>query len=471
MRTGGVILPIVASVLFLGCARAPDDKTEDGRTIIEYWEKWTGFEGEAMQAVVDAFNASQDRIFVKKLTVSEVDQKLMLAAAGGNPPDLAGLWSYSVPDFAEKGALIPISGLLAEKGITREQYIPVFWDLCEHRGFMWAIPTTPSTVALHFNKRLFREAGLDPERPPRSLAELDEMAEKLTIVEVTRSGTAEHVRFAELTKEERATKDFSIIQLGHAPQEPGWWIQMWGFWFGGDLWDGEQTITASSSENVRALRWIESQVNKYGLENLRSLGASFGNFSSPQNPFLSERVAMVLQGVWMHNFIDKYAPHLEWAAAPFPSEGGEQMPNVTIAECDVLVLPKGCPHVNEAFEFMCFVASQGGMELLNMGQKKFSPLAETSEEFVRDHPNPYIEQFINLARSPNVKTVPRLAFWLEYRDEMQVAADHMLSLTASPESAANHVQDRVQWKCGRVMRRWDLTRKERLQEWSEYDAR
>jgi ABC-type glycerol-3-phosphate transport system substrate-binding protein len=180
---------------------------------------------------------------------------------------------------------------------------------------------------------------------------------------------------------------------------------------------------------------------------------------------------MVLQGVWMHNFIDKYAPHLEWAAAPFPSEGGEQMPNVTIAECDVLVLPKGCPHVNEAFEFMCFVASQGGMELLNMGQKKFSPLAETSEEFVRDHPNPYIEQFINLARSPNVKTVPRLAFWLEYRDEMQVAADHMLSLTASPESAANHVQDRVQWKCGRVMRRWDLTRKERLQEWSEYDAR
>ena len=29
-----------------------------GRTVISYWEKWTGFEGEAMQATVDAFNAS-----------------------------------------------------------------------------------------------------------------------------------------------------------------------------------------------------------------------------------------------------------------------------------------------------------------------------------------------------------------------------------------------------------------------------
>ena len=459
------------SALLAGCARPPNDKTEDGRTIIEYWEKWTGFEGEAMQAVVDAFNVSQTNIFVRKLTVSEVDQKLMLATAGGNPPDLAGLWSYSVPDFAEKGALTPISGLLAQKGITRDQYIPVFWDLCEHRGFMWGIPTTPSTVALHYNKRLFREAGLDPERPPSSLAELDAMAEKLTIVEITRGGKAVKIRFPELTQEERKAKDFTIVQLGHMPQEPGWWIQMWGFWFGGDLWDGERTITANSPENIRALRWIETQVNKYGLENLRSLGASFGNFSSPQNPFLANRVAMVLQGVWMYNFIDKFAPELEWSVAAFPSEDGKQRPDVTIAECDVLVIPKGCPHLDEAFEFMCFVASQKGMELLNMGQRKFSPLVETSQEFVEKHPNPHIEKFISLAKGPNAKTVPRLAFWLEYRDEMQAAADQVLALASSPESAAKSVQDRVQWKCGRVMRRWDLTREERLKEWSEYDAR
>ena len=52
----------------------------------------------AMQAVVDDFNASQDRIFIKMLTVSQIEQKLLLATAGGNPPDLcAGPTSLPSP--------------------------------------------------------------------------------------------------------------------------------------------------------------------------------------------------------------------------------------------------------------------------------------------------------------------------------------------------------------------------------------
>ncbi|NIR02910.1 MAG: extracellular solute-binding protein, partial [Gemmatimonadales bacterium] len=48
------------------------------------------------------------------------------------------------------------------------------------RGRMYALPTTPASLALHWNKRLFREAGLDPERPPRTLEELDRYADLLT---------------------------------------------------------------------------------------------------------------------------------------------------------------------------------------------------------------------------------------------------------------------------------------------------
>jgi hypothetical protein len=46
----------------LGCGRAPPKQTADGRVVLQYWEKWTGFEGDAIRAVVDDFNASQDRI-------------------------------------------------------------------------------------------------------------------------------------------------------------------------------------------------------------------------------------------------------------------------------------------------------------------------------------------------------------------------------------------------------------------------
>src|ERR1017187_9155223 len=51
-----------------GCGRSIEEKTADGRIILQYWEKWTGFEDDAMQAVVDDYNRSQNRVFVNKLT-------------------------------------------------------------------------------------------------------------------------------------------------------------------------------------------------------------------------------------------------------------------------------------------------------------------------------------------------------------------------------------------------------------------
>src|ERR1041385_9224591 len=193
------------------------------------------------------------------------------------------------------------------------------------------------------------------------------MNDRLTIVEIRRGGKTERVRFRDLTDAERRAKNFELVQVGHLPQEPGWWMQMWGYWFGGDLWDGERWITANSPGNEAAFEWLRHYAEKFGVDNLRSFGASFGNFASPQSAFLSGRGAMVLQGVWMYNFIDKYAPQLEWAAAPFPAKDPARFPLVTIAECDVLVIPKGSKHPHEAFEFIRYVNTQKPMEKLCLG--------------------------------------------------------------------------------------------------------
>ena len=246
---------------------------------------------------------------------------------------------------------------------------------------------------------------------------------------------------------------------------------MWTYWFGGALWDGDRRITALTPENLRTFKWLEGHARKYGVDNLRAFGASFGSFASPQNPFLQGQVAMCMQGVWMYNFIDKYAPQLEWAAAPFPSIDPGKFPLVTVAECDILVIPRGARHPKEAFEFMRYVNSQGPMEKLNLGQRKFSPLADASPAFLAGHPNPYLSTFIALAKSPQAKTVPRLSIWAEYGEEMGVAVNRVMSLQATPEEALQAVQDRVKHKLDRVLRRWDMVKEERLKEWRAYDAR
>lgn len=461
-----LLLPAAYFLLASGCVRPPNDKTPDGRTIVTYWEKWTGFEGDAMQAVVDDFNKSQDRIFVQRLPVSSIDRKVMMAAAGGNPPDVAGLWSWAVPIYAEKGALTPLNKFLEAAGVSKTNYIPVFWDICSYRGFTWALPSTPATIALHWNKKMFREAGLDPDTPPKTIDELDAMAEKLTIVEIERKGAKVRVRYPELTPEEKEAKSFEIVQLGFSPGEPGWYNQMWCYWFGGRLWDGDRKITANSPEGVEALTWFASYPKKYGLRNMQTFGATFGNFSSPQNPFLSGQIAMVIQGVWMYNFISKYSPGMEWAAAPFPPKDPVATPNVTIAECDVLVIPKGAKHVNEAFEFIRYVNTQKPMEKLCVAQRKFSALAETSEEFFEKHPNPYIGVFIDLAWSTNALYVPRITMWNEYVEEINVAFDRANTQKAEPKDALDVVQNRVQWKFDRILRRWDKVKDERIKEWN-----
>lgn len=418
-----ILVLLGAGLALFGCSvivPQPRDEYVDGRLRVTYWEKWTGFEGEAIQAAVDRFNEIQDRIYIDLITMSQIDRKALVAIAGGDPPDLVGLWSAGLPAFAEKNALMPIAPFMDEAGMRREDFLDVYLEMNTYDGVLYGLPTTPATVALHWNKRLFREAGLDPDRPPRTLAELDEMAAKLT----------------------RFDENGRLLQLGFTPGEPGWWPWAWGFWFGGRLWDGED-ITFDTPETLEAYRWVQSYPERYGVEELRRFQSGIaGNFSSPQNAFFTGQVAMVLQGVWMANFISQYAPELEWAAAPFPS-AVPGLENVTMAECDSICIPVGARHPDEAFEFIRFLCSQEGSELLNMGQRKFTPLKKVSPEFVENHPNPYIQLFIDLASSPNVFHSPELSIWFEYADEIAPAFDTVILGLNSPERALRTVQDRV----------------------------
>ncbi len=466
-RFFGVALLLVLLFPLGGCGQADTARTPDGRLIVTYWEKWTGFEGDAIQGVIDDFNATQDAIFVRRLTVSQIEQKVLLATAGGNPPDLAGLWDHNVASYAERGALTPLDRRLAEAGIDASHYLPALWDICEHRGYVWALPTTPATTALHWNKALFRGAGLDPDRPPQTLAELDAMAERLTFVELERDGQVVQRYYSELTEQEKQAKAFRLLRVGFSPDEPGWWKHQWGEWFGAELWDQEARITSDHPANVEAMRWFGSYTQKYGTKNFQRFGESFGEFASPQNPFLDGRIAMVLQGVWMFNFIDQYAPTLEWGATPFPSADPSLPADISIVSCDVIVIPRGAKNVDAAFEFLKYLARPEVIEKLCLEHRKFSPLARHTESFLARHPNPAIDVFIDLANAPAARTIPQLSIWLEYRAELDVAADRVFDGLASPEDALAHARQRMQWKLDRELERWNLTKDRRMKAWSQ----
>lgn len=434
----------VALAATLGACDGGHDPRE-GKVVVRYWEKWPGFEAAAMRAVVDDFNASQTRVFVDYTSVSQMDHRLLLATGGGVPPDVAGVAGKTLPAYAENNALTPLDRLAARHGVTREQYIDVFWQVCSYRGHLWALPTTPGCLALIWNKKLFREAGLDPERPPRSIAELEQFNERLV----------------------KRSPDGRLLSLGHVPAEPGWYDDIWPWWFGGRLWDGAGTITADEPANVAAYDWIASYPRRFGAADLLAFRDASGNFASPQNPFFTGRVAMVLQGPWIYNFIKTFAPpDFEWGMAAFPSAQGDGLRDVTLVETDALVIPAGAKHPEEAFEFIAYVNSQGPMEKLCLGQRKFTPLRACSAGFFQNHPNPYIAQFLALAKSPNAHFIPQLTTWPVYSNDMTQAFDRIWAGKAGAREALEEVRQHAQGAYDHGQKRWERLSAQRLVEWN-----
>ncbi len=439
-----------------------------------YWEKWNGFEGEAMQACVDRFNEHSARalrskdaafrhrfldpdekqIIVHMFSTTNVNQKTLMAVSGGIPPDVAGLWSRDVPDFAQYDAALPLDDWIKRDGPDPDEYYKCYWDMCVYEGRVWSLLTAPATIALHWNKALFEEAGLDPDRPPQSLEELKAFNEKLT----------------------KRDENGRLIQMGFLPTEPGWWNYAWGNWFGGrHVSEDGRTITCDSREWIEAYTWLNKTADFYGRHEVVSFRQGLGTFDSPQNAFVAGRVAMVIQGVWMANFIRRYKPSLRWGAAPFPGPGGTPEDPVTLAQADVLLIPRGCPHPEAAWKFVRYVNSRGdpndpnapieGMEILCMGQGKHTPFKTTTETFRLQHRHEQLQVFMDLAASRNAIIEPLMPMWKEYRDAVQASFESMWANgdkpAFAPEVVLRKLKERMQPKLDRTWQKIDALAKKK----------
>ena len=108
--------------------------------------------------------------------------KLITAVKGGDAPQLAVALSTDMFTLIDEGAIVPFDDLLktdADKAWIAGFY-PGFMANSQTGGKTWGIPFQRSTIVQYWNKDLFKEAGLNPDKPPATWAETIEMAGKLT---------------------------------------------------------------------------------------------------------------------------------------------------------------------------------------------------------------------------------------------------------------------------------------------------
>lgn len=108
--------------------------------------------------------------------------KALTAAKGGDAPHMAVILSTDMYTLIDEGLVVPFDELVktAEERAWMGSFYPGFMKNSQTGGKTWGIPFQRSTVVMYWNKELFKEAGLDPEKPPATWNELVEMGRKLT---------------------------------------------------------------------------------------------------------------------------------------------------------------------------------------------------------------------------------------------------------------------------------------------------
>lgn len=108
--------------------------------------------------------------------------KALTAHKSGQPPVTSVLLSTDMFTLIDEDAIVPIDGFVktAQDKAWLDSFYKAFMLNSQTGGKTWGVPFQRSTIVMYYNKEMFKEAGLDPNKPPTSWAEMAEAARKLT---------------------------------------------------------------------------------------------------------------------------------------------------------------------------------------------------------------------------------------------------------------------------------------------------
>ena len=113
--------------------------------------------------------------------------KILVSIAGGVPYDVVATGSYAPYEEGSLGLLAPLDHYV-EQWDKRDRFPAPLWEATKWKGRIYHVPHNNDLRGIAYNRRLFAEAGLDPERPPQSWEELISATRLLTKMEGDRIG-------------------------------------------------------------------------------------------------------------------------------------------------------------------------------------------------------------------------------------------------------------------------------------------
>ncbi|MBE3557721.1 MAG: sugar ABC transporter substrate-binding protein [Ktedonobacteraceae bacterium] len=175
----------------------------------------------------------------------QVLQQLTTMTNGGNPPDvmqLSGNWPYAL---GGAGALEDLSKYSGVDAWRKDSFANSF-EVGTYKGKLYAVPFTITPHGFWYSKDLMSKAGLNPDQPPATIDELNQMMAELR-------GKLPADTFPigiDISKTE-----YALV---------GFWPWIWTFGGNPMVDDGQGNVTINWADEgtIAAFQWLQDAVKK-----------------------------------------------------------------------------------------------------------------------------------------------------------------------------------------------------------------
>ena len=137
-----------------------------------------------VDGLVAGFEKENPNVKINAVYAGNYDDTRIRALAAhkaGQPAQLSVLFSIDIYELLEQDLIVPFDDMAkseADKAWLKSFY-PALMANGTYKGKVYGIPFQRSTIVMYWNKDAFKDAGLDPEKPPASWDEMRAMSAKL----------------------------------------------------------------------------------------------------------------------------------------------------------------------------------------------------------------------------------------------------------------------------------------------------
>ena len=412
-RLGAATALTAAAALALGGCSAPaTDYTIDDKApahlqgTVSFYHFFSDREADVIQSVIDDFEAANPDVTVD-VHSGQDDEKLRKVIASGGDVDL-GL-SYStdiVGNFCSSGYTAGGSGAFRDltpyidrDGVDLSQFSDTVRSYTEFDGIRCTLPVLADVYGLYYNTDLFAAAGFT--EPPKTLSELEEMADALTTF--NDDGTIKTLGFNPLM-------GFYENSASHyGPLAGANWLDS----------DGGAAIAGDPGWEA-LIEWQTAYVNTIGYDKLQAFTAGLGQEFSGDNAFQTGQVAMNLDGEYRTAFIDDQTPDLNYATAPMPvADGHEELYGGGYITGNIAGIAKGSKNPELAWALLKYLTTDTDAIVKLSNGLKNAPTTAESLASPDLEVSPQFQTFLDIMANEHSSTTPPSPLGAGYQQTFQ----------------------------------------------------